>query len=244
MKIIIGINNLTSVDQLAYGNHLQFFYRLGRSAKPDDIHVVCNPRRMSIDRMRNFCAKVALEGEFDWLLFLDDDVIVPPPFKFLERMISYNKDILAGITIIRGYPFHPMVFKEGPDYPESFYDDYKDHKDEEGLVECDAVGFSLCLIKVDLLRKMRPPYFITGPNHTEDIYFCKRAKEQVPGTKIYADPSIETGHILGSEIVEPNSIKFWKQLEEDRNPELHAEAIMTREGDRTKRSIELLGIKV
>lgn len=240
MKILIGVNNLVAIDQLAYGNHIQFFYRLGRLF-PNDMIALCNPRRMSIDKMRNFCARVALEGEFDWLLFLDDDVIVPPPFDCLNKLIAHNKDICAGVTIIRGYPFHPMVFKEG--YEGAHFDDYKKFADEKGLVECDAVGFSLCLIRVELLRKIRPPYFITGTNHTEDVYFCKRVKDQFPETKIYVDSTIETGHILGSEIITPETIPLWKRFEEERNPAILQKDV-TVEGDRTQEYIEKAGIKV
>ena len=107
-KILIGINNLTSVSQLAYANHCQFWFRLGRNLGADYQFGLCNPRRMSIDRMRNFAGKAAIELNFDYLLFIDDDVLLP--FNAVQRLIEADKDIIAGVTYIRGYPYHPMIF--------------------------------------------------------------------------------------------------------------------------------------
>lgn len=217
MKILVAINNLTSVSQLAYSNHCQFWYRLGRNM-PEHQFGLCNPRRMSIDRMRNFAAKAVLENDFDYLLFIDDDVLVP--FDTVKYLIEDDKDVVAGVTLIRGYPYHPMIFnfvspqlaKDGRTH---FIDNYEELADKEtGLLECDAVGFSCCLIKAKVLREIKPPYFITidensGINSaqcTEDVYFCNKVKMERPGTQIFVDTRIKTAHILGDDIVEPDNL--------------------------------------
>ena len=233
MKTLVGINNLISVDQLAYANHCQLWYRLGKE-NPDDQFLFCNPRRMSIDGMRNFCAKAALENECDYILFIDDDVLVP--FDCYKKLLSHKKDIIAGVTHIRGYPFEPMIFNFSN--KQCFY--YRDYKDNivDGLVECDAVGFSCCLIKVDILKQIRPPFFITSPAHTEDVYFCKKAKDQIPDIKIYVDPTVETAHILGSDLIMPSNIQHWKDFEEARNPML--KQLVKQEKDREDRAADYL----
>ncbi len=209
MKILIAINNLTSVSQLAYANHNQFWFRLGRNFPPDVQFGFCNPRRMSIDRMRNFAGKAAIELNFDYLLFIDDDVLVP--FDCVKRLIDADKDIIAGVTFIRGYPYHPMIFdflapRLRNDRALTYVDDYKQKADPKtGLLECDAVGFSCCLIKTDVLRKLKPPYFITGKNCTEDVWFCNKAKANIHGCQVWVDTNIETAHILGDEIIEPSN---------------------------------------
>ena len=198
---MVAVNNLTEVNQLAYANHCQMWYRFGKTM-PQDEFVFCNPRRMSIDRMRNFAAKACLDYDSDYLLFLDDDVLVPPSGA-LERLIKADKDVIAGVTLIRGYPYHPMIFNfmerliSNDGTKIHYVDDYMERADpESGLLECDAVGFSFCLIKVSLLRKLQPPFFITGENHTEDVYFCNKARIEVPGTKIWVDTKVLTSHIL------------------------------------------------
>jgi hypothetical protein len=204
MKILIGINCLTSVEQVAYANHLQFFYRLGKN-HPDWTVMINTPRRMSIDRMRNMSAKAALEYECDYLMFIDDDVIVP--LDSLEKLIEADCDIAAGWTIIRGHPFENMAFK---------FDEKKNftHYNWErgpGLVDVDAVGFSCALIKVDLLKKVQPPFFVTGPYNTEDIYFCVKARDAVPDCSIVVDSAIETAHILGPELIAPWNKEYYAE---------------------------------
>lgn len=210
MKILIGINNLTQVSQLAYANHCQFWYRLGK-AMPEHEFVLCNPRRMSIDRMRNFCAKAVLDLSLDYLMFVDDDVLLP--FNAVDRLLKADKDIVAGVTLIRGYPYHPMIFDFlGPqlaaDGRTHFIDDYAEKADpESGLLQVDAVGFSCCLIKAAVLREMRPPYFVTIDGKcTEDVYFCNQAKLERPKTEVWVDVTVKTAHILGDDIIEPDNI--------------------------------------
>jgi hypothetical protein len=155
-------------------------------------------------------AKVALENNFDYILFVDDDVIVP--LDCLDKLIAADADIAAGWTIIRGWPFENMFFK---------YDDkggllkYAGNEgdfvlNDKGLIECDAVGFSCCLIKVDLLRKMPPAYFVTGTHNTEDIYFCMKARQYAPDCKIVVDPTVKTAHIVGVETITPDNRDAYK----------------------------------
>ncbi len=209
-KILVGINNLTSVSQLAYANHCQFWYRLGK-ALPEHDFGLCNPRRMSIDRMRNFAAKAAMELDFDYLLFVDDDVLLP--FNAVDRLLKADKDIVAGVTLIRGYPYHPMIFNfMGPqlaaDGRTHYVDNYAELANKEtGLLECDAIGFSCCLIKVQVLRELRPPYFVTIDGRcTEDVYFCNKAKIERPKTEVWVDTTVKTAHILGDDIIEPDNL--------------------------------------
>lgn len=225
MKVLIGINNLNFISQLSYTSHWRLAYNLGRACEVHKIDFgLANPRRMSIDRMRNECAKIALEGEFDYLWFLDDDVLVEPDS--FPRLKSRDKDIIAGVTHIRGYPFYPMIFNfTDPAYKSNSYVyDYKIKADEIGLLKCDAVGFSCCLIKTSLLKKIQPPFFATGAGMTEDVFFCLRAKEQLGDAfECFVDTHVHTGHILGEDFIEPSSVELWKKFEEERFPGLKEE---------------------
>lgn len=217
MKIFIGVNVLTDVSCLIYSNHMQFWYRLGKHF-PNDSFIFYTPARASIDRMRNESARLALENECDYLMFIDDDVLVP--FDSLKKMIAAGKDVICGHTVIRGYPYNTMAFKLLPNEGLTYYNDYKDNLDENHLVKCGAVGFSCVLIKVDVLKRMRPPFFVTGAGHTEDVWFCMEARRQLGEISIYMDPSIETGHILGPQIVTPRNKDLLKKYDEEENPSL------------------------
>lgn len=217
MKIIIGINTLTQVSQPIYSNHCQFWYRLGKE-RPQDTFMLNNPLRMSIDNMRNMTAKVALENDCDYIFFIDDDILVP--FDALDKLLACEAEIAAGWTCIRGYPYKNMFFRY-TDVAKTNLVPFEDI--EVGVKEpfdVDAVGFSCCLIKVDLLRKMQPPYFVTGPYNTEDIYFCIEAKKQFPDIKIVVDPKVITSHLVRQLFVDPINKTALKVYEEMMNPDL------------------------
>jgi hypothetical protein len=218
MKFMIGINTLTAVDQPIYSNHCQFWYHLGVNFPPPEHRFAFHsPRRMSIDRMRNMTAKLALELEMDYVLFIDDDVVIP--IHSLEKLVKSNKDVIAGWTIIRGHPFQNMFFKYEDVEKRKLMHLQKFKADEEGLVEVDAVGFSYALIKCDLLKRVPPPWFLTGPYNTEDIYFCIKAKEFVSNVSIFVDTTIKTWHLLGPELIGPDNRDNYKEYFERQFPE-------------------------
>lgn len=220
MKILIAVNTLETINQPIYSNHAQFYFRLGR----DYPHhfALFHPRRMTIDRMRNEAAKAALGNEMDYLMFIDDDVLIP--HDALAKLLVAQKNIIAGWTIIRGYPFQNMFFKWIDDaktqlshYPHDEID--KLDLNLNPLLPVAAVGFSCVLINCDFLRKINPPYFVTGPRNTEDVYFCLKAQQQFPNTSIFVHLDVKTAHLLGSEAVDPLNRQFHKTYYESVYPD-------------------------
>lgn len=224
IKIVIGINTLTEVEQSVYSNHCQFWYRLGRNT--DFEFIMNHPRRMSIDRMRNITAKIALDTNADYLMFVDDDVLIP--LNTLQNLIACNADVAAGWTIIRGYPYKNMFFRWVDDTKLNLANlDTKDITfDERGDIPVDAVGFSCVLIKTSALRKVASPYFVTGPFNTEDIYYCVKLRQADPTAKIVVNPSVKTAHNLGSEYIEPANVDAYKIYYETVYPQ---DAVMRKE---------------
>lgn len=225
MKTLIGTNVLTSVGDLAYGNHCQTWFRLGRNSKDDFIFYT--PARATIDRMRNESARIAMEAECDYLMFVDDDVLLPQMSgtTVYDQLKNVNSDIVAGNVIIRGYPFEPMFFKKvmvNGELTLPYYRDWKESVDEEGVLRKDvgAVGFSCVLIKVSLLKKLTKPFFITGSHHTEDVYFCLKAMEEVSDVTIAVNTNVKCGHVLTPEIITDDNIKAHKIFCETLNPNL------------------------
>jgi len=222
MKILLGINILTSVDSQVYGNHFAWAYHLGRLKSERNIDIILyTPWRSSIDRMRNEAARLALELDCDYLMFVDDDMIVQN--NMLESLIDADKDIVMAHTYIRGYPFHPMSFKDIGNDPSdirlTYFDDIMEKVDEKGLAECSAVGFAAVLIKTSVLRRLEPPYFVTTPNSTEDVYFCLRCKVELGEVSIAVDTKCPTGHMLDKEMVCPitvDALKIYSESFEDK----------------------------
>lgn len=211
LKILVGINTLTDVQQMAYSNHAQFFYRLGQLMwDRREYQVILNtPRRMSIDNMRNMSAKVALDNECDWLIFIDDDVLLPPDAFEKLMFDDADFDCAAGVTLVRGYPYAPMIFDWKREHSH-FVWDYQSKANEKGLIFCDALGCSFTAIRVEMLKKLKEndpdiPFFKTTNYCTEDVFFFKRLRDVYPEARICANVNIHTAHILGPEIITPEN---------------------------------------
>lgn len=150
---------------------------------------------------RNEIVEYALSQGAHYIYWLDDDVIAPPD-AFL-KMYYQNKDIINGVYWSKSNPPMPLLFRghmEGP------YWDW--HVGD--LIEIDAAGSGLTLVKTDVYRKMQKelggPWYSVDyasfpglfkaadkpPNNTEDLYFYWKAKKV--GYKIWADTSIQALH--------------------------------------------------
>jgi hypothetical protein len=216
-RIAVGCNLLTHQNSIAYGSHTQMWYWLGRNT--DHTYVVNFPRRMSIDNMRNQTASLALSNDCEYLFFYDDDVILPK--ESVARLIQTAKaekaDVVAGLTYIRSHPYAPMAFKFRSDDPDSMrhltYEEIEGS--ESDIIPCDAIGFSTVLISVALLRKLETPYFLTGPNFTEDVYFCCKVKDRFPDTKIILDRNVQTDHIIGDYTISHKNHELVRKFDED-----------------------------
>lgn len=217
LSITVGTNSLTVTQQPAYSNHNQVWFRLGRN-HPNIRFMYSNPPRMSIDRMRNMSAEVMLASEFDYLLFLDDDVLVPVMADgnkdWLDKLLACDADISAGDVLVRGYPFNHMAFRWDKSriglYP------IKNWKKSDPIIApVDAVGFSLALIKASLIKKIDKPYFVTGLTNTEDIYFCIKARQADPKCKIVIHREVVCQHLLWPEPIGPENVKQYRKYYEE-----------------------------
>lgn len=151
---------------------------------------------------RNKLAGYAIEGEFDYVLWLDSDMVFRPDT--LERMLKVldeheEIEILSGLYFRRGYPFTPVLFKklEINEKNECIFEDYDEIPEE--LCEVAGCGFGCVLMRTDCLFDMASKqdeigmWFSPMGNVGEDVAFCIRARKM--GYKVYCDPSISLGHM-------------------------------------------------
>jgi hypothetical protein len=175
---------------------------------------------MSIDNMRNAAVKCAIANNCDYLMFIDDDVIVEP--HTFKSLYECKLDVAMALTFIRGYPFDPMFFK-WDEIKENLkrYVEYKDHIGDAGIVLCDAIGCSCVLFKTWMFKELEEPWFQTCKNCTEDVYFCLMMHEKlkVPFT-MGVDTKVPTSHKLGPEYIGPLNREAMLTYCETLNPEL------------------------
>lgn len=120
-----------------------------------------------IDANRNECISMAIKNNIDLSIFLDTDHQIPADA--LYKMIAHDVPVVAGMYFGKGEPHPPIVYKENKlskDFDlfnaiymigETSIYDYKD------LFEADMVGAGCFAIDLEVLKKLKKPYFKYRP---------------------------------------------------------------------------------
>lgn len=216
-RVAMGIPTEGHTLPESYDNHLVHSFRMGGLQERMKYEGE-NPRyefywyttgRLLTQMAREKLIREALKGGCDYLLMYDDDMTLPPNFALdmLKTMQDHPEiDILGALAFMRSPPHYAVIYNviEGydgqrhlPYYINTFVKNYPRNK----VVECDAVGFGGVCIKLDMVRKMKEPYFMSTTNTGEDIWFCVNAKQQA-GARIFMDTRIKLGHLMNPKIVD------------------------------------------
>lgn len=191
-KIMIAIPCMDQVPTL-------FMLSVAMLQKPSEHEFVVASRMGSlIYNSRNDLATQAITYDFDYVLWLDSDMVFQPDlFVRLKKVMDENDlDILSGIYFRRVHPFTPVLY----DHLEVTADGECEWSDldtlPDKLFECGGCGFGGLLMKVSVLKAVREKYIdmFTPVSHMgEDLSFCWRARQC--GYKVWVDPKIELGHV-------------------------------------------------
>lgn len=169
-------------------------------ARSKGIEIDMLPIGMSlIYTARENAVKTMLQGDYDALLFIDSDMVVP--MDLLVRLLEHDKDIVSGLAFKRFPPYEPCIFKKCDRDGTEFYFDYP-----KGLVEIQGVGMACTLIKRKVFENVLQPWFFPEPKIGEDLAFCIRAREQ--GFKIYCDTTLICGHCNTEVVTEAHYLKY------------------------------------
>jgi len=136
-------------------------------------------------------------------------MVVPVGEEIFSKLVKHDKDIVAPLFFIRSKPYLPLLFEKVVLANGAFmtYDNILDY--EKGLVKCDGVGFGMVLIKMDVFKKLKQPFFEYSDQYGEDLHFCNNATEA--GFEIYCDTNIVIGHIANPEIIREEHYKREKK---------------------------------
>jgi hypothetical protein len=224
LKVAIAIPTEGHTQAEAYDNHLVNCMRLG-GLQERWRYERRNPRyefswftagRMLTQMAREKLVDVALQAGMDYIVMYDDDMVLHPDMvpRFLEDMELHPEiDILAGLAFMRSAPHYAVIYtvKEGYDTVrnQSYYtNQFAINYPKDKLVECDAVGFGAVIIKMSMVKKMKPPYFMSTTNTGEDIWFCVNAKQQA-NARIFMDTRIKLGHLGYPLLIDEG---YWEQF--------------------------------
>ncbi|NPE27050.1 glycosyltransferase [Methanococcoides sp. SA1] len=171
-------------------------------------------------RSRNRILSYAVENDYDYVFMMDVDVI--PPVDVIERLLAHEKDIVSGIYFnvfmvdgkksicpIAWKGFSDEEFEEIRDKVSSEHvvskEDLRRHltPEETNGGELHEVIIPSCgcmLLSREAFGKLKyglldvPEGFSTS----DDIYFCKKAREN--GFRIYCDTVLQCEHLVSGKL--------------------------------------------
>ena len=158
----------------------------------------------------------ALNGGMDYIFMYDDDMVLP--IDAVEHLLIdiENKpeiDVVAPLAFMRNPPHYAVIYTTTEGYDQEnhqpyFVNNFVKNYPKDTLVECDAVGFGAVLIKMDIVRKMKPPYFFSTTGSGEDIYFCMKSRQEA-GARIFMDTRVKLGHLSKPPIIDEAYFEKW-----------------------------------
>lgn len=176
---------------------------------------------------RNMIAKNAVDAGFDYVLWLDSDMVFPSDT--LKRLLEDmdGRDYVSGLCFSRKKNSAPCIQSnltwEVEDGQVLTSADVLTDYPRNALFEVAGSGFACVMTSTVLLSKMvelygAPFYPLMGMG--EDTTFCFRARQA--GFKLYCDSRVKIGHI-GTRVYNENSYMFERSVM--KQYELRREAI-------------------
>lgn len=233
LKVAVAIPTEGHTLPEAYDNHLINSFRLGalqerwryEKRSPRYEFYWFTTGRLLTQMAREKLMRAALSSEMDFIVMYDDDMVLQPDMvvRFLEDMEQNPKiDVLAALAFMRNPPHYAVMYtvREGFDpirrtsyYVNEFVKDYP----RNTLVECDAVGFGAVCIRMEMVRRMTEPFFMSTTATGEDIWFCTQARRQADA-RIFMDTRIKLGHLSTPTIVTEDYFDKWRKENKHRIP--------------------------
>jgi hypothetical protein len=151
---------------------------------------------------REMMADAAIKYNCDYVFSVDDDMMAPADLFY--QLVKHDVDIVAPLAFTRNPPHRPVMFSVIEGYDSVMHAPYYINNPvhnypKDTLVECDAVGFGAVLIKTEVLKGMKKPWFMGTPGAGEDVHFCVQAKKA--GFRVFMDTATKLGHLSHPTIV-------------------------------------------
>lgn len=132
-------------------------------------------------------------SKWKYMLTLEEDNCPPPDglLKLYEDMEKF--DVVAGLYWTKGEAGQPMIYGDPTIMPKNFIPQMPR---PECLHHCNGLGMGFNLFKLEMFKKMPPPWFRTvqenGKAYTQDLFFFEQAA--LHGFKFACDTRIKVGH--------------------------------------------------
>lgn len=153
-------------------------------------------------RARNKIANKAIEGEYDYLLMVDSDIIVPSNAVDIFSSVDYS--LILGYSPRKDDETITEIYSLGFGYRKEARYSYESLRNNESdFIQINGGSFGCAWISVDIFSKLQYPYFQyleypDGELFSEDLYFCNSI--QGAGDKVFVATKVPCKHI-GRQIV-------------------------------------------
>ena len=200
-RILLASPVFGKVDAEILVDWMRFAYHCGRRMPEYDFFLGIKPKCEQF-RARNAIVEAAQQFDCDRILMLDDDMIIDwqdighEAYDVLKTLIAHDKDICGIRYYQRGQECEPVLMKRLNDKGYRFL---RDEEIEHALQEVDVAGGGCLLIQTRIFDHLPYPYFSPEHQYGTDVQLCRTAQEK--GFKIYADTSIELGHMRNEKTV-------------------------------------------
>ena len=198
---------LVAVPTQEMARYAEFYDWVDLIERPDNVELLtCRSHGQSPARNRNAMIRQALETNCDYVFFIDDDCLIPPPT--LKKLLAHDVDIVTGLYAMRNYPHRPIIFDQAYSDGRATWTNLEDS--DTGLRKIVATGMGCLLVKAHVFRKIaeKYKYWVTlgeleADHWCDDLSFFKRVRES--GFDIYVDLNCPVGHYAKTAIW-PNKI--------------------------------------
>lgn len=136
-------------------------------------------------------------SKWKYLLTIEEDNC-PPPDGLLKLYENIDKfDCVAGLYWTKGEAGQPMIYGDVRSMPKNFIPQMPR---PDTIQECNGLGMGFNLFKLDMFRKMKPPWFRTVQEvtqggaraYTQDLWFFENAGRE--GFRFACDTRVKVGH--------------------------------------------------
>lgn len=224
IKVAISIPSEGHTLPEAYDNHLLLAFHLGamqerlkaENAKVQYEFFWYTTGRILTALAREKLVQEALKADVDYIFMFDDDMLLPiDTVEYLLRDMQEHPeiDILAPLAFMRNPPHYAVIYTTTEGYDQGshqpyFINNFVKNYPKDTLVECDAVGFGGVMIRMSMVKKLKPPYFFSTTGSGEDIYFCMKSRQEV-GARVFMDTRVKLGHLSKPPIIDEPYFEKW-----------------------------------
>lgn len=202
-KVMIGVPCFSDPAVEVFEDWLRFFFHLGRRMPQHEFFTSIVSKKEQF-RARNSIVEQAQVLGADYLLMLDDDMVINPhvtqgqneQYGFIQRLIDHDKDVIGALYYQRQGNCRPVLMRanDGGGYR------FLDHSEvTHGLQRVDVAGGGCLLVKMRVFDFIPQPYFSPEHDFGTDIQLCRAAAAK--GFEVWADTSIVLGHLRQERVI-------------------------------------------